>query len=106
MKRRKEVANIIGYPVVVRPSYVLGGRAMEIVYDETDLESFMEKAHEASPDRPILIDKFLEDAIEIDVDAVADGETVRRCRDHGAHRGSGHPFGRQRLCPAALLPRR
>jgi carbamoyl-phosphate synthase large subunit len=70
----KEVARVIGYPVVVRPSYVLGGRAMEIVYAEADLESFVEKAYEASPDLPILIDKFLEDAIEIDVDAVADGE--------------------------------
>ena len=70
----KAVASDIGYPVVVRPSYVLGGRAMEIVYTDSDLESFMEKAAEASPDRPILIDKFLEDAIEIDVDAVADGE--------------------------------
>jgi len=70
----KEVARIIGYPIVVRPSYVLGGRAMEIVYAEGDLESFVEKAYEASPDLPILIDKFLEDAIEIDVDAVADGE--------------------------------
>ncbi|MCX5803597.1 MAG: carbamoyl-phosphate synthase large subunit, partial [Proteobacteria bacterium] len=70
----REVAGVIGYPVVVRPSYVLGGRAMEIVYTEIDLESFMEKAAEASPERPILIDKFLEDAIEIDVDAVVDGE--------------------------------
>jgi carbamoyl-phosphate synthase large subunit len=70
----KEIAGTIGYPVVVRPSYVLGGRAMEIVYDESDLESFMERASEASPERPILIDKYLEDAIEIDVDAVADGE--------------------------------
>ncbi|MDD5009007.1 MAG: carbamoyl-phosphate synthase large subunit [Syntrophorhabdaceae bacterium] len=70
----KEIAATIGYPVVVRPSYVLGGRAMEIVYDESDLESFMERAAEASPERPILIDKYLEDAIEIDVDAVADGE--------------------------------
>ncbi len=70
----KEVARVIGYPIVVRPSYVLGGRAMEIVYAESDLESFVEKAYEASPDLPILIDKFLEDAIEIDVDAVADGE--------------------------------
>jgi carbamoyl-phosphate synthase large subunit len=70
----KEVARIIGYPIVVRPSYVLGGRAMEIVYAEGDLESFVEKAYEASPGLPILIDKFLEDAIEIDVDAVADGE--------------------------------
>ncbi|MDR2017809.1 MAG: carbamoyl-phosphate synthase large subunit [Syntrophobacterales bacterium] len=70
----RDVANVIGYPVVVRPSYVLGGRAMEIVYGEEDLKSFMVKAAEASPERPILIDKFLEDAIEIDVDAVADGE--------------------------------
>ncbi len=70
----KEIANVIGYPVVVRPSYVLGGRAMEIVYTEEDLKSFMEKATEASPERSILIDKFLEDALEIDVDAVADGE--------------------------------
>lgn len=72
----KKVANRIGYPVVVRPSYVLGGRAMEIVYDEEGLSNFMEKAVEASPERPILIDKFLEDAIEVDVDAIADG---RRC---------------------------
>ena len=70
----KEVARVIGYPIVVRPSYVLGGRAMEIVYAESDLQSFVEKAYEASPDLPVLIDKFLEDAIEIDVDAVADGE--------------------------------
>jgi carbamoyl-phosphate synthase large subunit len=70
----KVVARLIGYPIVVRPSYVLGGRAMEIVYAESDLESFVEKAYEASPDLPVLIDKFLEDAIEIDVDAVADGE--------------------------------
>jgi carbamoyl-phosphate synthase large subunit len=67
------VAHGIGYPAVVRPSYVLGGRAMEIVYDDQDLEAFMEKAVAASPEHPILIDKFLEDAIEIDVDAVADG---------------------------------
>ncbi len=72
----KKVANRIGYPVVVRPSYVLGGRAMEIVYDEEGLSNFMKKAVEASPERPILIDKFLEDAIEVDVDAIADG---KRC---------------------------
>jgi carbamoyl-phosphate synthase large subunit len=67
------IAQNIGYPVVVRPSYVLGGRAMEIVYDAEDLETFMDKAVEASAQHPVLIDKFLEDAIEIDVDAVADG---------------------------------
>jgi carbamoyl-phosphate synthase large subunit len=69
----REIAASIGFPVVVRPSYVLGGRAMEIVYNDDDLASFMVKAAEASPEKPILIDKFLEDAIEIDVDAVADG---------------------------------
>ncbi len=68
------IASEIGYPVVVRPSYVLGGRAMEIVYDEETLKEFVSRAVEASSDHPILIDKFLEDAIEIDVDAVADGE--------------------------------
>jgi len=73
-KEARKVANRIGYPVVVRPSYVLGGRAMEIVYDDEGLSGFMEKAVEASPERPILIDKFLEDAIEVDVDAIADGE--------------------------------
>jgi len=72
----KKVASEIGYPVVVRPSFVLGGRAMEIVYHERDLEAFMDLAVEASPERPILIDKYLEDAIEIDVDAVADGTDV------------------------------
>ncbi|MDM7986373.1 MAG: carbamoyl-phosphate synthase large subunit [Smithella sp.] len=66
----------IGYPVLVRPSYVLGGRSMEIVYDEETLISFMEKALLVSPEHPILIDKFLEDAVEIDVDAISDGETT------------------------------
>ena len=69
-----QVAARIGYPVVVRPSFVLGGRAMEIVYDEKTLSDYMKKAVEASPERPILIDKFLEDAIEVDVDAIADGK--------------------------------
>ena len=69
-----QVANRIGYPVVVRPSFVLGGRAMEIVYDEKGLSDYMARAIEASPERPILIDKFLEDAIEVDVDAIADGD--------------------------------
>ncbi len=70
------IAQQIGYPVLVRPSYVLGGRAMEIVYDETDLKDYMERAVRASPDHPILVDKFLEDAIEMDVDAISDGRTV------------------------------
>ncbi len=64
----------IGYPVVVRPSFVLGGRAMEIVYNRRMLQRYMDLAVEASPDHPILVDKFLQDAIEIDVDAVSDGE--------------------------------
>ena len=74
-----EKAAKIGYPVLVRPSYVLGGRAMEIVYDEEDLAGFMERATEASPERPILVDKFLEDAVEVDVDAISDGETTLVC---------------------------
>jgi carbamoyl-phosphate synthase large subunit len=72
----KRVAEEIGYPVVVRPSFVLGGRAMEIVFHERDLEALVTLAAEASPDKPILIDKYLEDAIEVDVDAVADGQDV------------------------------
>ncbi|HJP01859.1 MAG TPA: carbamoyl-phosphate synthase large subunit [Planctomycetota bacterium] len=71
-----EVAHRIGYPVLVRPSYVLGGRAMEIVYDDDSLDHYMMNAVQASPDRPILVDKFLEDAIEVDVDAISDGRTV------------------------------
>ncbi|HCU35366.1 MAG TPA: carbamoyl phosphate synthase large subunit, partial [Armatimonadetes bacterium] len=67
-------ANTIGYPVVVRPSYVLGGRAMRIVYTDEALSRYMTEAVEASPERPVLIDRFLQDAVEIDVDAVADGE--------------------------------
>jgi len=66
------VAQKIGYPVVVRPSYVLGGRAMEIVYSDTELERYMTFAVQVEPDHPILIDKFLENAIEVDVDAIAD----------------------------------
>ncbi len=69
-------AGSVGYPCVVRPSYVLGGRAMQIVYDEETLRRYMSLAVEASPDRPILIDRYLEEAIELDVDAVADAERV------------------------------
>jgi carbamoyl-phosphate synthase large subunit len=70
------IADTIGYPVLVRPSYVLGGRAMQIVYDEADLRTYMTEAVRVSPEHPILVDKFLEDALEIDVDAIADGERV------------------------------
>ena len=72
----KVVANAIGYPIVIRPSFVLGGRAMAIVYDEPSLEEYMRSAVDASPEKPILIDKFLERASEIDVDALADEDTV------------------------------
>ncbi|HET7904700.1 MAG TPA: carbamoyl-phosphate synthase large subunit, partial [Candidatus Eisenbacteria bacterium] len=72
----KIVARRIGYPVLVRPSYVLGGRAMAIVYDESHLEEYVREAVNASPEHPILIDRFLEDAYEVDVDAVADTERV------------------------------
>ncbi|MEK6301329.1 MAG: carbamoyl-phosphate synthase large subunit [Acidobacteriota bacterium] len=72
----REEATRIGYPVLVRPSYVLGGRAMQIVYDEATLDQYMTHAVEASPEHPVLIDSFLEDAIEIDVDALADGQRV------------------------------
>ena len=72
----KEVAARIGYPVLVRPSYVLGGRAMAIVYDEARLEGYVREAVSASPEHPVLIDRFLEDAFEVDVDAMGDGERV------------------------------
>ena len=70
------VAERIGYPVLVRPSYVLGGRSMEIIYDTESLRQFMVRALLVSPGHPILIDKFLEDAIEVDVDAISDGKTT------------------------------
>jgi carbamoyl-phosphate synthase large subunit len=70
------IAADIGYPLIVRPSYVLGGRAMEVVHDENMLSRYMSAAVEASPERPILIDRFLENAIEAEADAIADGETI------------------------------
>jgi carbamoyl-phosphate synthase large subunit len=72
----REVAGEIGYPVLVRPSYVLGGRGMEIVYDDATLEAYVARATDASPGHPVLIDRFLDDAIEIDVDALYDGEQL------------------------------
>jgi len=71
-----EIASEIGYPVLVRPSYVLGGRGMEIVYDHATLRSYMTRATEVSPGHPVLVDKFLDDAIEIDVDALYDGSEL------------------------------
>ena len=75
-EQARRIAADIGYPVLVRPSYVLGGRGMEIVYDEESLEGYIERATELSPEHPVLVDRFLEDAIEIDVDALCDGTEV------------------------------
>ena len=119
----RRIAALIGYPVVVRPSFVLGGRAMEIVYDETSLDHYMEQAVEASPEHPILIDKFLEDAIEVDVDAVCDGlrtivgGVMEHIEEAGIHSGdsclchpavfaftrSGRPTQAANLCPSRCL---
>ncbi len=88
-----KIAREIGFPVLVRPSFVLGGRAMRIVYDEGSLNEFMEEAREASPEHPILIDKFLEDAVEVDVDAISDGELsvvggiMEHIEEAGVHSG-------------------
>jgi carbamoyl-phosphate synthase large subunit len=88
-----EAAGRIGYPVLVRPSYVLGGRAMEIVYDERSLTQYFERAARVSEDKPVLIDSFLEDAFEADVDAISDGERVviggimQHIEDAGIHSG-------------------
>ena len=71
-----KIANKLGYPLLIRPSFVLGGRAMQIIYDEQELKACVEEAFEASGEHPILIDKFLNDAIELDVDAISDGKTV------------------------------
>jgi carbamoyl-phosphate synthase large subunit len=87
------IANRIGYPVLVRPSYVLGGRAMEIVYDDTSLREYFDRAVRVSEERPVLIDRFLEDAFEADVDAVSDGNHVviggimQHIEDAGIHSG-------------------
>jgi len=88
-----EIAAGIGYPVLVRPSYVLGGRAMEIVYDEPTLRNYFERAARVSPEHPVLIDSFLEDAFEADVDAIADGTrcaiggVMQHIEDAGVHSG-------------------
>ena len=93
LEEAKDVAARIGYPVLVRPSYVLGGRAMAIVYDETRLEGYVREAVKASPEHPILVDRFLEDAFEVDVDAVGDGERVviggilQHIEEAGVHSG-------------------
>ena len=87
------IAREIGFPVLVRPSYVLGGRAMEIVYDGQSLKGYFARAVKASPDHPVLIDRFLEDAFEADVDALCGRHRCRDRRHHAAHRGRGRPLG-------------
>ncbi|MFC1569387.1 carbamoyl-phosphate synthase large subunit [bacterium] len=92
-KEAKKIAQRIGYPVLVRPSYVLGGRGMEIVYDDVSLEKYIHEAAIVSPDHPILVDKFLEDAFEFDVDAICDGEQtlisgfMQHIEEAGVHSG-------------------
>jgi carbamoyl-phosphate synthase large subunit len=90
----KAIADEIGYPVLVRPSYVLGGRGMEIVYDEPTLHGYIDRATEISPDHPVLVDRFLDDAIEIDVDALCDatgevyiGGVMEHIEEAGIHSG-------------------
>ena len=106
----RRIAERIGYPVLVRPSFVLGGRAMEIVYDEPSLSRFVAAAIEASPGHPVLIDKFLEDAREVDVDAICDGErtiiggVMEHIEEAGIHSGDSAcaipPFS---LAPATIV---
>ncbi|WP_277681266.1 carbamoyl-phosphate synthase large subunit [Saccharomonospora azurea] len=89
----RAIADEIGYPVLVRPSYVLGGRGMEIVYDEESLRGYIERATEVTPEHPVLVDRFLDDAIEIDVDALYDGEelflggVMEHIEEAGVHSG-------------------
>ena len=92
----------IGYPLVVRPSYVLGGRAMEIVHEQADLERYMREAVKVSNDSPVLLDRFLNDAIEVDVDAICDGKRCADRRHHGAHRAGRRAFRRFGLFAAAV----
>jgi carbamoyl-phosphate synthase large subunit len=100
------VAEKMGYPVLVRPSFVLGGRAMKIIYDREDLESFMSTAVQVSPGKPVLIDRFLEDATEIDVDAVSDGQNtviggiMEHIEEAGIHSGDSACV----LPPISLTP--
>jgi carbamoyl-phosphate synthase large subunit len=93
LEEAREIAERIGYPVLVRPSYVLGGRAMAIVYDRTHLDRYARDAVRAAPEHPVLVDRFLEDAFEVDVDAVGDGERVvvggilQHIEEAGVHSG-------------------
>jgi carbamoylphosphate synthase large subunit/REP element-mobilizing transposase RayT len=103
------IADRIGYPVLVRPSFVLGGRAMELVYNDDDLRRYMQSAIEVSSDRPVLVDRFLEDAIEVDVDCIADGETsvigaiMEHIEQAGIHSGDSACVIPTFSLPAAVL---
>ncbi|MFQ3614606.1 MAG: carbamoyl-phosphate synthase large subunit, partial [Cyanobacteriota bacterium] len=105
-----QIAQRIGYPVVVRPSYVLGGRAMEIVYSDQDLKRYMQLAVAVDPERPVLVDQFLEDAVEVDVDAIADqtgavtlGGIMEHIEQAGIHSGdSACVLPSRTLTPAVL----
>jgi carbamoyl-phosphate synthase large subunit len=106
----REVAGAIGFPVIVRPSYVLGGRAMAIVYDMGTLDRYMTRAVDASPEHPVLIDKFLEDAFEFDVDAVADangdviiGGIMEHIEEAGIHSGDSSCVVPPFICPERHL---
>jgi carbamoyl-phosphate synthase large subunit len=102
-------ARRIGYPVLVRPSYVLGGRAMEIVYDEGSLSRYVSRAMEVSPGKPVLIDKFLESAIEVDVDCLADGQrclvggVMQHIEEAGVHSGDSACVIPPHSLPAAVV---
>ena len=96
------MARRIGYPVLVRPSYVLGGRAMVIAYDEETVRRYMREAVIFSQDRPVLIDRFLEDATEVDVDALCGRRGRADRRHHGAHRRGRRAL--RRLAPACCPP--
>jgi carbamoyl-phosphate synthase large subunit len=104
-----DAARRIGYPLVVRPSYVLGGRAMAIVFDETHLASYMEEAVASSPDHPVLIDRFLDNAVELDVDALSDGKAAwiggvqQHIEEAGIHSGDSFSVLPPWKVPAPLL---
>ena len=103
------IANEIGYPVLIRPSFVLGGRAMEICYDEDSVTKYMNEAVNVSPDRPVLVDKFLEDAVEVDVDAISDGTltlvggVMEHIEEAGVHSGDSASVLPPYSLPASII---